>query len=800
MRDELSSAMSRFILAGAGVFLLLVSMAEAGRTTGTSSGRLPPTAQTNPATATAGAATAAAQSPYEPRRTWEASLFGRRRGWAAKAQAGSRGEAIPVAETLRGGGGRGASRPRPAAGGRGGVRQRPGRGGGGGGRQVRWADDEDDDSYDDDESDGYDYSDDDVDDLSEEEFSYGGRPAGEGGARASGRGGSRKGPAAAAAAAAAARANNDDDYLSDDEGLYDSDDLDGEGGDGSYDDYYDEDDDDNDSFGVDSFDDGYGNGNARAGSGRRPPPPPGRRGEGGQRRGGGPSRGGRGRGRRGPPPPARMERLKAKLADAQVGLKTKMTGVTHKGAKVMRELKGSISSDLEKTLIKATRPDNDPAKRKHVNLLLQAAEHAFPVYMNPKDGGQAAWKEGPYWMTLHKLWRRMAERDYRTASKAVYVLHRLARGTTAESWGYFRSTLQEMRRDEDKGTKSRYFSRRVISNVDDDGRPFSEWLDAYAEFVLLRLQSFSPELGELAAIDAETPHEKASRSLEKAAKLIKAALACEIGPDLDNDVTCDGLKLVIEDLCEVWSLFQQKLEIRLQQRFTGSGFSSGELRRTLSFLEFYLEHLSAAQGLVQESHRLLALYSHAVPKGLGDDLATEMLQEQVAWIQEELTEKAKASVGKSVTSGSDASPSPSPAATKKRRIGGAPTATARKPQAAAKAASASAATPAAAAAPTAASKPPAAPGPKRVASKKPAAGGVGGGGAEGSVTAKRKASGGGGAAGSKKKVSGGSGEKKAEGAAPRSGSSKTATAAATAKTNRDKKKGSSSSSSARREL
>lgn len=45
---------------------------------------------------------------------------------------------------------------------------------------------------------------------------------------------------------------------------------------------------------------------------------------------------------------------------------------------------GSISSDLEKTLIKATRPDDDPAKRKHVNLLLQAAEHAFPAYMDPQ--------------------------------------------------------------------------------------------------------------------------------------------------------------------------------------------------------------------------------------------------------------------------------------------------------------------------------------------------------------------------------------------------------------------------------
>lgn len=38
-----------------------------------------------------------------------------------------------------------------------------------------------------------------------------------------------------------------------------------------------------------------------------------------------------------------------------------------------------------------------------------------------------------------------------------------------------------------------------------------------------------------------------------------------------------SFQLVIEDLCELWSLFQQKLEIRLQQRFTGGGFNSGEV-------------------------------------------------------------------------------------------------------------------------------------------------------------------------------------------------------------------------------
>lgn len=54
-----------------------------------------------------------------------------------------------------------------------------------------------------------------------------------------------------------------------------------------------------------------------------------------------------------------------------------------------------------------------------------------------------------------------------------------------------------------------------VRAVDEDGQPYSAWLDKYAEFALLRLQSFSPDLSELASVDAETTHEDASRSLEK---------------------------------------------------------------------------------------------------------------------------------------------------------------------------------------------------------------------------------------------------------------------------------------------
>lgn len=40
---------------------------------------------------------------------------------------------------------------------------------------------------------------------------------------------------------------------------------------------------------------------------------------------------------------------------------------------------------------------------------------------------------------------------------------------------------------------------------------------------------------------------------------------------------------MVEDLCELWSLFQEKLQIRLQQRSAGKGLSSGEVGFDQSF-------------------------------------------------------------------------------------------------------------------------------------------------------------------------------------------------------------------------
>lgn len=52
-------------------------------------------------------------------------------------------------------------------------------------------------------------------------------------------------------------------------------------------------------------------------------------------------------------------------------------------------------------------------------------------------------------------------------------------------------------------------------NVNEEGKVYSAWLDKYAEYALLRLQVFSPDLAELAAVCAETSHAEASSALEK---------------------------------------------------------------------------------------------------------------------------------------------------------------------------------------------------------------------------------------------------------------------------------------------
>ena len=82
-------------------------------------------------------------------------------------------------------------------------------------------------------------------------------------------------------------------------------------------------------------------------------------------------------------------------------------------ANLYREVKGLTSSELEQVMLKATRPDDTPVKGKHAERLVGVTY-------------QISGRYDIYDAVLRKLWAKMAEKDWRTTIKALYILHRFA--------------------------------------------------------------------------------------------------------------------------------------------------------------------------------------------------------------------------------------------------------------------------------------------------------------------------------------------------------------------------------------
>jgi hypothetical protein len=78
-----------------------------------------------------------------------------------------------------------------------------------------------------------------------------------------------------------------------------------------------------------------------------------------------------------------------------------------------REVKGLTSSELEQVMLKATRPDDTAVKGKHVERLVGVTY-------------QISGRYDIYDAVLRKLWSKMAEKDWRTTIKALYILHRFS--------------------------------------------------------------------------------------------------------------------------------------------------------------------------------------------------------------------------------------------------------------------------------------------------------------------------------------------------------------------------------------
>lgn len=118
-------------------------------------------------------------------------------------------------------------------------------------------------------------------------------------------------------------------------------------------------------------------------------------------------------------------------------------------ANIYREVKGLTSSELEQVMLKATRPDDSPVKGKHVERLVGVTY-------------QISGRYDLYDAVLRKLWGKMAERDWRTTMKALYILHRYAADGAPEHQPALKARLRELRRTRDAKRKDKYFNSKQM--------------------------------------------------------------------------------------------------------------------------------------------------------------------------------------------------------------------------------------------------------------------------------------------------------------------------------------------------
>ena len=114
-----------------------------------------------------------------------------------------------------------------------------------------------------------------------------------------------------------------------------------------------------------------------------------------------------------------------------------------------REVKGLTSSELEQVMLKATRPDDTPVKGKHVERLVGVTYQISPRY-------------DIYDAVLRKLWKKMAESDWRTTIKALYILHRFSADGAPEHSQALKARLRELRRTKDPKRKEKYFNSKQM--------------------------------------------------------------------------------------------------------------------------------------------------------------------------------------------------------------------------------------------------------------------------------------------------------------------------------------------------
>jgi ANTH domain len=290
---------------------------------------------------------------------------------------------------------------------------------------------------------------------------------------------------------------------------------------------------------------------------------------------------------------------------------------------VYRELKGVTSSELEQVMLKATAPDDTPVKGKHVERLVGVTYQISPRY-------------DIYDAVLRKLWSKMTEKDWRTKSKALYILHRFSADGAPEHAPALKSRLRELRRTQDPKRKDKYFNNKQLLAGDNNPKTvkYRSFLSRYAHYVLLRAQCFGGMFDEISTLPKPDKKSKVppkpitstslrKENLEAAVILLKAGLACQLKEGEECENTAIAAERVASDMIGLTTA----VAIALNRALKSENLDGLDSELIKKWCEFYSETLlPQTRGLVKKLSPKLDAYGLFLPARMGTTVSSDLIE------------------------------------------------------------------------------------------------------------------------------------------------------------------------------
>jgi hypothetical protein len=300
-------------------------------------------------------------------------------------------------------------------------------------------------------------------------------------------------------------------------------------------------------------------------------------------------------------------------------------------ANIYREVKGLTSSELEQVMLKATRPDDTPVKGKHVERLVGVTYQISSRY-------------DIYDAVLRKLWSKMAERDWRTTVKALYILHRFAADGSPEHAPALKARLRELRRTRDPKRKDKFFNMKQIlaSDTTPENVPYRNFMSRYANYVLLRTQCFSGMFDEISSVP-QTPTKSDNKkktvpptkpitstslrneNLNAAEMVLKAGLACQLKDGAICENTAIAMERVVSDMIGLTSAVAMALNRVLKDI---DNIPKGtDVKLIQAWCIFYSQQLlPQTKSMIKKMSPNLDAYGLFLPSRMGTSIAPNMLE------------------------------------------------------------------------------------------------------------------------------------------------------------------------------